>query len=278
MYMNARQLQQWVKTVEEYYRQHGRHELPWRLPGCDGSFDPYKIMVSELMLQQTQVQRVLPKYEAFLATFPNIAALAAARLGEVLVTWSGLGYNRRAKYLWQAAQQVQNEFNGNFPRTVEQLVRLPGVGHNTAGAIVAYAYNQPAVFVETNIRTVIIHHFYDDQTDVTDAQIRTVLEAMFSLDPAIDYRQFYWALMDYGTFLKQTVGNTARSSKSYKKQSPFHGSKRQLRGRVLKLLAEKPMSKSELLAELTDDRSAQVLDDLTSEQMIHHKDAFYELA
>ena len=124
------------KLVQAYYRQHGRHDLPWRQTAND-FFDPYEIMVSELMLQQTQVARVIPKYPSFLTAFPTVSRLAAAPLGAVLTAWSGLGYNRRAKYLQQAAQAIAGR--GTFPATGAELQRLPGVGVNTAAAIRAYA-------------------------------------------------------------------------------------------------------------------------------------------
>lgn len=165
------------ETVWEYYRRHGRHDLLWRQPEADGRFDPYKILVSEIMLQQTQVPRVLPKFVEFLTRFPTVQALAAAPLGDVLAAWNGLGYNRRAKFLWQAAQKVVNDFDGVFPSTSEALVTLPGVGANTAGAILAYAFNQPAVFLETNVRTVFIHHFFKDSDLVTDAQLLELVKA-----------------------------------------------------------------------------------------------------
>lgn len=276
--MDTAQLQRFLDTVWNYYTAHGRHDLPWRLPEPDGTFDPYKILVSELMLQQTQVQRVLPKYHAFLEHFPTVATLAQARLGDVLIAWSGLGYNRRAKYLWQAAQLVAADFDGTFPQSIDELVRLPGVGQNTAGAMVTYAFNQPAVFIETNVRTVLIYHFFKQRTDIHDAEIREILERIFALENDIDYRQFYWALMDYGTYLKQTVGNLSRASRAYAKQPPFHGSQRQLRGQVLKLLAHKPLSSAELLATLPDQRTPQVLADLTAEHMIIKAANIYELA
>ena len=135
-----------------YYREHGRHDLPWRQAAAIQN--PYKIMLSELMLQQTQVDRVIPKYELFLREFPTLHALAAADQSQVLSAWSGLGYNRRARYIHQAAQMIERDYKNKFPATHDELVTLPGVGPNTAGAILAYAYNQPAVFIETNVRTV----------------------------------------------------------------------------------------------------------------------------
>ncbi len=237
-------------TVWSYYSEHGRHDLPWRLARADEetsenrdvTFDPYKILVSEIMLQQTQVSRVVPKYLEFLHTFPTVQALAKSELGSVLVAWQGLGYNRRAKYLWQTAQRIATENGGEFPQSSKQLVGLPGIGVNTAGAIMAYAYNQPVAFVETNIRTVYIYHFFADETDVADKVIIDIVRSTLpnnniaGQNSLITPRTWYWALMDYGTHLKQTVGNKARAGDTYVRQSPFYGSRRQVRGVVIRRL------------------------------------------
>lgn len=263
------------KLIWEYYDLHGRHDLPWRITENDGTFDPYKIMVSELMLQQTQVPRVIPKYIEFLQKFPTVQALASSTLGDVLIAWSGLGYNRRAKFLWQAAQKIQNEFGGEFPNTLEQLVTLPGVGKNTAGAILAYAYDRPIVFIETNIRTVFIHHFFNDRTDIADKDIAEKVAATL---PKQNAREWYWALMDYGTYIKQTIGNASRKSSSYKRQSAFHGSKRQIRGLIIRELGKGPKAETVLLELAADDRTLTVLQELKAEQMITQRNGQYKLA
>lgn len=270
--MNAAMFQQ---LVWEYYDQHGRHDLPWRLPEPDGSFDPYKILVSELMLQQTQVNRVIPKYGSFLKRFPDVASLANAPLSDVLIAWNGLGYNRRAKFLWQAALKIHHEYDGRFPDNLSQLVSLPGVGKNTAGAILAYTYDQPVVFIETNVRTVYIHHFFEGYDTVPDAAI---VEKVAETVPRVHAREWYWALMDYGSYLKRTVGNASRASKSYKKQLAFHGSKRQIRGAVIRLLGQGAKSQQALLEAIADDRILTVLDELTQEQMIIRRGDEYKLA
>lgn len=247
---------QFLETLWGYYA-HGARDLPWRQ-----TTDPYCIMVSELMLQQTQVARVIPKYEAFLQRFPDVEALAEAELAEVLKLWSGLGYNRRARFLHEAAKQLANK---PFPKTVDALVDLPGIGKNTAGAILVYAYNQPIVFIETNVRTCIIHHFFASKKTVSDVEIREVLEDMM---PYVESpRDFYWALMDYGTHLKKQRNNIQKS-KHYTKQSPFEGSKRQIRGQVLRLLGEKPRTRTELQNHITDARLTSVLEDLKKDQLI----------
>jgi A/G-specific adenine glycosylase len=263
------------RALSEHYAAHGRHDMAWRLPGPDGRYDPYRILISEIMLQQTQVARVTPKFHDFIAAFPDVLALAAAPLGDVLKLWSGLGYNRRAKYLWQAARAAVDNYGGQFPRTLDGLQRLPGVGPNTAGAVMAYAYDQPVVYVETNIRTVIIHHFFADQTDVPDSAIKDVMAelvtksvAMSSGADGLTPREFYWAMMDYGTFLKKTVGNLNRASRSYTRQSAFQGSLRQLRGAVMRLLSERAYDRAQLVAALADERSAEVLLALTAEGLV----------
>lgn len=262
------------ETVWDYYRAHGRHDLPWRLPESDDSFDPYKIMVSELMLQQTQVGRVLPKYQLFLERFPTVADLAAAPLGEVLRVWSGLGYNRRAKFLHQAAQRAQADYGGTFPQTVPALVKLPGIGPNTAGALLAYAFNQPVVFIETNIRTVFIHHYFNDHEAVADKEILALVAKTLDHEHP---REWYWALMDYGAYLKQAVGNLNRQSRSYARQSAFHGSRRQIRGQVIRLLGQGPQTRARLAEQIADDRLAEVLAELIQEQLIRRNSRYYLL-
>lgn len=153
-------MEQFSDTVWQYYKAHGRHDLPWRQPEANGELDPYKVLVSEIMLQQTQVSRVIPKFYAFIDQFPALEALAQAPLSDVLKFWSGLGYNRRAKFLWQTAGVVVTNHAGRLPQDSRELVTLPGIGYNTAGALLAYAYNRSVVFVETNIRTVFIYHFF----------------------------------------------------------------------------------------------------------------------
>jgi A/G-specific adenine glycosylase len=271
--MHDAQRAEFQNTVLAYYADHGRHDLPWRLPEPDGTFDPYKIMVSEIMLQQTQVPRVLPKFMAFVAQYPTVAALAAAPLGDVLKAWSGLGYNRRAKFLWQAAVATQRDYAGRLPETYAELVKLPGIGPNTAGAVLAYAFNRPVVFIETNIRTVLLHHFFVGRAAVHDREIADVAAAVLP-DNA---RRWYWALMDYGTHLKQTVGNVSKNSAHYTKQAPFNGSKRQVRGQVLKLLGTGPQTFEQLQGAIADERLAEVLDDLVNEQLITKHAKCYRL-
>jgi len=260
--------------VWRHYRESGRHDLPWRQPETAGHFDPYKILVSELMLQQTQVSRVNPKYLTIVEAYPSFRSLSVAPLADVLKMWSGLGYNRRAKFLLQTAQLVTGQYSGKLPTSHKELVALPGVGHNTAGAIRAYAFNEPVVFVETNIRTVFIHHFFPDQQKVGDDLILPIIEASIPLE---DSRGWYWALMDYGTHLKQTVGNVSKASSAYVKQSKFEGSRRQIRGKILRLLAEGPYSLKQLKKAIDDERTAGIIQELQREGFVELVGSHYQL-
>lgn len=277
--MISNKLKQNFQTqVWDYYSAHGRHDLPWRTPGLKfqngNQLDPYKIMVSEVMLQQTQVSRVIPKYLSFLEQFPDVETLATAELGDVLRAWSGLGYNRRAKFLHLAAQQVMSAYNGVFPQEAVELVALPGVGVNTAGAILAYAFDRPAVFLETNIRTVFFHHFFKDVADIPD---RKLLELVRDTLPSEHPREWYWALMDYGTYLKATVGNLNKLSKTYVKQSTFQGSRRQLRGLILRQLSNSTLKMTDLTVLIPDERLGNVVADLLAEGLIHRQGEWLSL-
>lgn len=208
---------------KELYR-----EMPWRR-----DIQPYYVLVSELMLQQTQVDRVIPKFEAFITRFPDVNSLGNASLGEVLTLWNGLGYNRRAKFLYESAKRIVMDLGGKFPEDKSGLLTLPGVGDGTAGAILTYAFNQPVVFIETNVRTVYFYHFFTDGEKVSDKEVAVLIEQTIDHEHP---REFYWALMDYGTWLKkQGVGRIVQS-KHYKKQPALKGSIRELRGHIIHLL------------------------------------------
>ncbi|HVI69027.1 MAG TPA: hypothetical protein VM581_01070 [Magnetospirillaceae bacterium] len=249
------------QMVWSYYRAHKR-AMPWR-----NEPTPYFVLVSELMLQQTQVVRVHQKFATFIHAFPTIKALAEAPLSDVLKVWIGLGYNRRAKFLWDSARMIVADFGGEVPGSQSELTRLPGIGTNTAGAILAYAFNEPAVFIETNIRTAFIHHFFNDNADAVDddALRQLVAQAL----PIENPREWYWALMDYGTHLKSTVGAQLHRVSGYKTQSRFEGSNRQIRGQVLKALMDhKHVSSTELAALIPDTRLAEVCQALSQEGLI----------
>lgn len=273
MKITSSQITNFQDTVWQYYNDFKR-DLPWRNVSVDGAYNPYHILVSEIMLQQTQVPRVIPKYELFLKLFPDVASLADAPLQDVLTAWSGLGYNRRAKFLHQAAAMVASEFGGTFPDTTEELIKLPGVGNNTAAAIVAYSFNQPVVFIETNIRSVYIHHFFKNQTDISDRQLFPIIEQTIL---AGNSREWYWALMDYGSYLKSILPNPSRASKHHSKQSRFEGSRRQIRGEVIKLLSNGPITQKNIESLISDERLNDVLTDLLREGLISKIGTTYHL-
>lgn len=272
-HISRKQIIGFQTKVLDFYAANAR-SMPWRLPDINGHYDPYKILVSEIMLQQTQVARVVPKYLEFLDQFPSVQNLANANLGDVLMAWSGLGYNRRAKYLWEAARGIVAQFDGVVPTTLDELKTLPGVGTNTAGAIIAYAYNSPVVFIETNIRTVYIYCFYKNDASVSDKTIYSAVEVTL---PKTQIRDWYYALMDYGAYIKASEGNFSTSARSYKKQAAFVGSSRQLRGIILRVLARGPCSLDDLTAKVSDGRMSAVLDDLIKERLVHLQDEAYVL-
>jgi A/G-specific adenine glycosylase len=224
-------------------------DLPWR-----NTSDPYRILVSEYMLQQTQVERVLTKYPEFLGQFPDTATLARVPRHEVLHAWQGLGYNRRALALHGTARMVMEDFHGAIPFDRTTLESFPGIGSTTAGAIVVFSKNRPEVFIETNIRRVFIHLFFPDAAKVRDREIEPILEK--TLDRK-NPRWFYYALMDYGVYVyrNRNQPNPNRKSASYHRQTPFSGSDREIRGKILRLiLKEFSMNESELIRALKIDR------------------------
>jgi len=231
------------KKIYTYYREHKR-TLPWR-----NTTNPYRILVSEVMLQQTQSSRVIPKYKAFLEAFPNARALAESPMRDVLSLWQGLGYNRRALLLKRTAEAIITQHKGRFPRTQDELVALPGIGPYTASALMAFAYNAPTVMIETNIRAVFIHFFFPKSKKVPDTKLLPLIEKYMDREKP---REWYNALMDYGAMLKATVPNPSRKSKHHTKQSKFNGSMRQIRGAIIRLYTENPkISQSRLVASLS---------------------------
>jgi A/G-specific adenine glycosylase len=251
---------------------HGRI-LPWRFES-----DPYKVFVSEIMLQQTPVERVQGKYERFLSRFPDVATLSHASLESILAEWRGLGYNRRGLYLKQAAMQMEAGFGGTVPSSIEDLTTLPGVGYGTACAVMAFAYNDPVVFLETNIRTVFIHFFFKDSESVRDSSLLPLVEAALDRN---NPRNWYYALMDYGSMLKREGVKEHRKSTAYRKQSPFEGSDRQIRGGILKALGETGvLSRQDLLYRLSvpEERINRNLASLSKEGFLCEQNGVYSIA
>jgi A/G-specific adenine glycosylase len=253
--LSPREIKRFQDTIYQHY-QNCKRSLPWRK-----TRNPYHILVSEVMLQQTQVERVLGKYEEFIDAFPDFNTLARAPLRKVLRVWQGLGYNRRALALKKSAQIIVTKYQGKLPHTVEELVQLPGIGATTASEIVAFAFNQPAVFVETNIRSVFIHFFFSHRNEVSDAEILPLVEKTLDTTQA---RQWYYALMDYGVALKKKYRNPSRRSLHYRKQSPFDGSNRQIRGMILKILTAQRESSEETLVRALKKPAVQVKRNLSA--------------
>lgn len=245
-----------TQYIKNYFQQHGR-EFAWR-----ETWDPYYIVVSEVMLQQTQTERVKYKYQLFIEAFPSFEALAAAQLADVYYYWQGLGYNRRALALQKIAQKVVNEFGGALPQNPEILETFPGIGKATAASICAFAFNMPTVFIETNIRTVYIQSFYgNSKKPVHDDQIRYLVAN--TLD-AENPRIWYYALMDYGVMIKKTCGNPNHKSAHYSKQSKFEGSERQVRGLILRTLQKHKRMSFEQLCECIAKEPERILRNLNN--------------
>jgi A/G-specific adenine glycosylase len=259
------------KLVYSNYEREGR-KFPWR-----NRAGPWGILVSEFMLQQTQTERVLPYWTRWMELWPGPKDLAEASLQEALREWSGLGYNRRCLFLKNCAAEIAGKHNGLVPETRGELEALPGIGPYTAGAIACFAYNQPVVFVETNIRAAVIHFFFPDRDEVRDSEIMPVLERVLDRK---NPREWYYALMDYGAALKKLTVNPGRRSAHYAKQSPFEGSFRQMRGRVVKTLALEGPGKAEQLGRRTGigrEEVYRILEVLEKELVVAEKGGIYKI-
>lgn len=242
----------WQKSRELY------RDMPWR---DDPSF--YHVLVSELMLQQTQVSRVRVKFDEFMHAFPTIATLAQASLADVLRVWQGLGYNRRAKFLYEAAKYVM--LYGQ-PLTVDELIKLPGVGRNTAGALMNYVYEIATPFIETNIRTVYLNHFFTGEKSVSDRELYEIVEDTMDREHP---REWFWALMDYGVWLKGQGAGALTLSSHYRKQSPLKGSVREVRGQIIARLTTHEYTVDELAHKVgADERFASALEGLLRDGLV----------
>jgi A/G-specific adenine glycosylase len=234
--IGPQQLARFVADVaargRELYRDH-----PWRR-----TRDPYAVLVSEVMLQQTQVQRVLPRWEAWLGEFPTLDALAAAPLEPVLRAWQGLGYNRRAIGLKRTAEEVAARFGGELPSDEAALRSLPGIGPATASGVRAFAFDLPGVYLETNVRAVFLHELLGDRDGVTDRELTPLVAAGVSEagGQGVSPRVWYYALLDYGAQLKRDVPNPSRRSAHHSRQSRFEGSRRQKRAQLLRAVIADP--------------------------------------
>ncbi len=276
-------------------REQGRElyrDLPWRR-----TTDPYKIWISEVMLQQTQVSRVDGRWQRWLARFDSVGALAAADVADVLDEWQGLGYNRRALAVHRAAQAIVAA-GGEFPQEASALTSLPGIGPATAAGIRAFAFDLHGVYLETNVRTVMLHELFAGREDVSDREIVPLVEAtcppdggfaragggvgdVDGVDDADDPRSWYYALLDYGAYLKRTVPNPSRRSSGHARQSRFEGSRRQKRAALVRaLLARREGASIDALVdavvaegiELDAALAADLLVELSAEGFCHETD------
>lgn len=256
--------------VLNFYQKNGRYNLPWRK-----TKDPYKILISEVMLQQTQVSRVLQKYPQFLRAFPTPKTLAKAPLRRILSVWRGMGYNRRAISLKKTAKAIIKLHAGHIPQDTKELENLPGIGPYTARAIAIFAFNLPEVCIETNIRRTYIHHFFPQSQKVSDKKLLPIIETtMDKKNP----REWYSALMDYGSHLAKQTPNPNRKSKHYMKQKPFRGSNREARGNILKILSDYgPQSKVGLKEHIKHRNLSQNLENLVREGFLKKQRKKFDL-
>ena len=273
--LTSDQIAQFQQIIYDFYHKN-RRDFIWRQ-----DVTPYKIVISEVMLQQTQTARVVPKFENWLLQFPDFHALAIASTHDVLSAWQGLGYNRRGLALLKIAQIVMTEHGGQLPNDPIILQTFPAIGPNTAGSICAFAFDNPIVFIETNIRTVYTHTFFPSQTEISDKQLLPLIEQTIDKNNA---REWYYALMDYGVHLKQNLPRINAASKHYTKQSKFEGSKRQVRGAIIKILTQLKQVDYQTLIELIDfdlpinqHNRHQVIQDLIDEQVIYNKNEILSL-
>ncbi len=256
-------LDAFVRRVLESGREHHR-DFPWRR-----TRDPYAVLVSEVMLQQTQAHRVVPYYEEWLASFPTLEALAAAPLEAVLRLWQGLGYNRRAVALKRLSEQVvaaHRTSGEGGPATLPDdelaLRALPGVGPATSAGVLAFAFGRYAVYLETNVRTVVLHELLADRDGVSDREVAPLVAAAAARAEAagVDARTWYHAMLDHGAYLKRVLPNPSRRSAHHARQSAFEGSRRQKRARLLRAVLDAPDAGLDALAPILGLDTAETLE------------------
>jgi A/G-specific adenine glycosylase len=234
-------IKEFQSIIWEYYRSHPR-DFEWRK-----TRNPYHIFISEFMLQQTQTSSVVPKYASFIEKYPNFTDLATASKDDVLKLWRGLGYNRRALWMKEAAEMIVSKFHGILPDDPDVLETLKGIGHATAREMVTFAYNKPSAFIETNIRRVFLYLFFHNKHNIND---KDILPLVGKTCDTSNPREWYYALMDYGVYLKKSVKpDPNHRSHHYKKQSKFKGSNRELRGHILRLKIDQPTITIEQIAD-----------------------------
>ncbi|MFX0080533.1 MAG: A/G-specific adenine glycosylase [Candidatus Hodarchaeota archaeon] len=265
-------IKQFRSIIYNYFKQKGRN-FPFRK-----NITPYNVLVSEIMLQQTQTGRVAEKFLNFIEKFPNFNILSEAPLEEVLKTWQGLGYNRRAIALKKIAEIVIDNYHGELPDSVEKLKKFPQIGHNTASSIISFAFNKPTIFIETNIRRVYIYFFFPGRNNITDKEINPILKKTID---TTNPRKWYYALMDYGVMLKKKYPDLNKRSAHYRKQTPFKGSNRQIRGEILSILIKNKTLKisdlREKLKEVNNEKLLTIINQLEIEGFIETEEDVVQL-
>jgi len=224
------------RKVLDFYRKRSR-DLPFR-----HTTDPYHITVCEVMLHQTQVDRVLPRYRAWVERWPDWHSLAAADRRQVLAAWSGLGYNRRALYLRDIARIVVHDYGGELPDDYNALCRLPGIGPYTANAILIFVFNRRAVAIDTNVRRVLIHELHLSP-GISPRHLEEIARLVL---PTGEVATWHHALMDYSAMV---LPRRLPSAPARSKQSTFRGSLRQVRGEIVRQLTRKTRVKTTTVAQ-----------------------------
>ena len=263
-----------IKAFQDYiysFYKRNKRSFPFR-----ENITAYKVVVSEIMLQQTQTKRVSEKFLEFIEKFPDFKSLASASIDKLLSVWQGLGYNRRALALKEIAQKIVNDYDGRVPKDLKSLEALPQIGHNTASSILAFAYNIPTYFIETNIRRVYIYFFFPGRSKIDDKEIMDIVK--ISVDEE-NPREWYYALMDFGVMLKKTNPELNKRSVHYRKQSKFDGSIRQIRGKILKLLLKTPLTRKEITDKLKYDerKITKILNTLLKEGFIQKEQDIFSI-
>lgn len=259
------------EIIWRYYDNH-RRAFPWR-----ETISPYTVLVSEVMLQQTQCSRVAKQFPPFITAFPDFAALAQAPFSEILRLWKGLGYNRRAMNLQKVAALIMDQHQGVLPKDIDELQKFPGIGKATARSIFTFAFDAQSVFIETNIRTVFLFYFFQGRTTkVHDREIEAWVAKTLDADRP---RDWYYALMDFGVLLKKNGANLNHQSVHYKAQSKFTGSDRQLRGKILDFLLKNSDTERDLAKYFVDEepRFSRILDQLCNEGLVKKVDGLCTL-
>jgi len=264
--ISREKIQRFQKKVFSFYQKNKR-DLPWRK-----TTDPYKILLSELMLQQTQVKRVILYYDKWIARWPTIDALASASLSKVLQMWMGLGYNTRAVNLHITARKIVTEFNSDVLKAMKQYKELPGIGRYTSQAVQIFSSNENLFTVDTNIRRIFICEF-DLSTKIPEKELWGLAERCLPLGKSRDWHN---ALMDYGA-LHLTARKTGIKPKT--QQSRFEGSNREIRAKILRCLLTNSTSLSELEKKLgiKQKRLRSILDKMINEKIIAKRNNTYQL-